>query len=206
MGKYDHAHEVLDRALKSFPHSIRAKQLKGLALRRQKKYQEAIDTLSELKAAGHQDPETLGILAASWYVRYLESGKNLHLRKSRELYRTAFQADQSDFYTGINAASKSLFLGESEEAVRLAAKVQILVQHAGNGEDFLAGCTLGEVYLLQRELQMAAAQYQRVIDRHPTKLGDLAGTFQQADRICTALNLSQKDKNLILSPFKLLDL
>jgi pimeloyl-ACP methyl ester carboxylesterase len=66
LGKYDDAREVLAYAQAHFPKSIRAKQLEGLALRRLERYQEAIDVLSELKAAGHQDPETLGILAAAW--------------------------------------------------------------------------------------------------------------------------------------------
>lgn len=166
MGEYDNAREVLKHAHAHFPKSIRAKQLEGLALRRLERYQEAIDVLSELKAAGHQDPETMGILGAAWDGRYQESGKTLHLRKSRELYRTAFQSDPNNYYTGINAASKSLFLGESAEAAKLATNVLPLVKHASDGEDFWAGCTLGEVYLLQRDIDSAAAQYQRVIDRH----------------------------------------
>jgi tetratricopeptide (TPR) repeat protein len=205
LGKCDKAREVLKHAQAHFPESIRAKQLEGLALRRLEKYQEAIDVLSELKAAGHQDPETLGILAAAWDGRYQESGKTLHLRKARELYRTAFQSDQTNYYTGINAASKSLFLGESLEAATLATRVLPLVQHANDGEDFWAGCTLGEVYLLQRDLDSAARQYQRVIDRHPGKVGDLAGTRQQAKRICAALMLSEEDTKKVLAPFELLD-
>jgi hypothetical protein len=66
LGKDDDARLVLEHARAHFPKSIRAKQLEGLALGRLKKYQEAIDVLSELKEAGHQDPETLGILAAAW--------------------------------------------------------------------------------------------------------------------------------------------
>jgi tetratricopeptide (TPR) repeat protein len=64
--RYEDALEVLKKAYEYFPKSIRLKQLKGLALRRLKRYQDAIDVLSELKAAGHQDPETLGILGAPW--------------------------------------------------------------------------------------------------------------------------------------------
>jgi N-dimethylarginine dimethylaminohydrolase len=45
---------------------------------------------------------------------------------------------------------------------------------------------LGEVYHLQRAIDSTAAQYQQVIDKHPAKVGDLAGTRQQAKRICAA--------------------
>ena len=205
LGKYDDAREVLKHAQAHFPKSIRAKQLEGLALRRLERYQEAIDVLSELKAAGHQDPETLGILGAAWDGRYQESRKTLHLRKARELYRTAFQSDPTSYYTDINAASKSLFLGDSVEAATLATNVFPLVKHASDGDDFHAGCTLGEVYLLQRDVDSAAAQYQRVIDRHPGQVGDLAGIRRQAKRICLAHKLSEEDTKKVLAPFELLD-
>jgi tetratricopeptide (TPR) repeat protein len=203
--KYDEAREVLKDAQAHFPKSIREKQLEGLALRRLKRYQDAIDVLSELKAAGHQDPETMGILAAAWDGLYQESGKMLHLRKSRELYRTAFQGDPKDYYTGINAASKSLFLGEADEAARLATLVLPLVEKATDGEDFWAACTLGEVYLLQRKVDAAKEQYQKVIDRHPNAVGDLEGTGQQAKRICNALGLTPQESEKVLAPFKLLE-
>jgi tetratricopeptide (TPR) repeat protein len=205
LGRYDDAREVLKHALAHFPKSVRAKQLEGLALRRLKRYQEAIDVLSELKAAGHQDPETLGILAAAWDGLYQGSGKKLHLRSSRELYRTAFQSDPKDYYTGINAASKSLFLGEAGEATRLAGEVLPLVSSATDAEDLWAASTLGEVYLLQRNLDAAAAQYQKVIDKHPNAAGDLKGTGQQAQRICAALGLSLEETAKVLAPFALLD-
>jgi tetratricopeptide (TPR) repeat protein len=205
MGKNEEALEVLKHAYAYFPQSIRVKQLKGLALRRLKKYQDAIDVLSELKAAGHQDPETMGILGAAWDGLYQESGKMLHLRKSRELYRTAFQADPKDYYTGINAAAKSLFLDEPQEAERLAAEVKPLVKYASDGNDFWAGCTLGEVYLMQGDINSAVSQYQKIIDKHSSKTGDLAVTRHQANRICVALRLSEEETKKVIAPFQLLE-
>jgi hypothetical protein len=205
MGRYEDALQVLKHAYAYFPKSVRAKQLEGLALRRLKRYEEAIDVLSELKAAGHQDPETMGILGAAWDGLYQKSGKMLHLRRSRELYRTAFQGDPKDYYTGINAATKSLFLGESLEAERLAGEVIPLVKAASDGNDFWSGCTLGEVYLLRRDLKSAAEQYQKVIDKHLSKTGDLASTRQQAARICSALPLSEEETKKVLAPFEVLE-
>jgi len=89
--------------------------------------------------------------------------------------------------------------------VKVTTNVLPLVKNASNGEDFWAGCTLGEVYLLQRDIDSAAAKYQRVIDRHPAKVGDLAGTRQQAKRICAAHKLSEEDTKKVLAPFELLD-
>ena len=204
MGFYEDALAVLNHASSTFPKSIRVKQLIGLALRRLKRYPEAIDVLSELKAAGHQDPETLGILGAAWDGRYQETGKMLHLRRSRELYRTAFQGDEKNYYTGINAATKSLFLGEFSESERLASEVFPLVSAASDGNDFWAACTLGEIYLLQRNLEAAEKQYQKVIDKHSSKSGDLLGTHSQAKRICAALGLTEEESKKVLLPFDLL--
>jgi glutamine synthetase adenylyltransferase len=206
LGQYDHALAVVRHALAHFPKSIRAKQFEGLALRRLRRHQEAIDVLSELKAAGHLDPETLGMLAAAWDGLYQESGKKLHLRKSRELYRTAFQTDPRDSYTGVNAASKSLFLGEAGEASRLASLVLPLVEGAADGEDFYPACTLAEVYLLQKNLGAAQAQYLKVLDKHPAAVGDLKGAWHQAKRICAALQLSPEAIAEALSPFALLEI
>lgn len=203
-GHNDDARTVLKRAMLLFPMSVRARQLEGLALRRLKKYQEAIDVLSELKAEGHQDPETLGILAAAKDGLFRETGKTLLLRNARELYRTAFQADPKDYYTGINAASKSLFLDEADEAARLAGEVLPLVQTAADGKDLYLASTLAEVYLLQGKVDQAAAQYQKVIDNNPNASGDLKGTADQAERICVALKLSPADTAKVLAPFKLL--
>jgi tetratricopeptide (TPR) repeat protein len=205
LGKYDDARTVLKNALALFPQSVRARQFEGLALRRLKKYQEAVDVLSELKAAGHQDPETLGMLAAAKDGLFLETGKVIYLRSARELYRTAFTADPTNYYTGVNAASKSLFLGELEEAKRLEALVLPLVAKATDGRDLYAAGTLGEVYLLQGKVGDAVAQYQKVIDNNPTATGDLKGTGEQAERICAALRLSPEDTTKVLAPFKLLE-
>jgi tetratricopeptide (TPR) repeat protein len=204
--KCDDALEVLEQALTHFPGSLRAKQLKGLALRRLDRFQEAIDVLAELEAAGHQDAETLGILAAAWDgLSRGPAGTRLHLRTSRELYRKAFQADPTSYYTGINAAAKSLFLGEPDEAARLAGEVFPLVKDMTEGRDLWGGCTLGEVYLLQGNVDEAAKQYQKMIDTYPTCVGDLLSTGSQAKRICEALKMADEQAATVLAPFTLLD-
>lgn len=205
MGKYEQALRVLKHAYGFFPQSIRARQLEGLALRRLKRYQDAIDVLSVLKAAGHQDPETLGILGAAWDGLYQTSGRKLHLRKARDLYLSAFQSDPKNSYTGINAATKSLFLEEAQEAERLAAAVRPLVAAAIDASDFYESCTLAEVDLLERNLDAAAALYQKVIDRYSSRAGDLEGTRQQVERICSALRLPEGDTKKVLAPFALLE-
>jgi len=50
-----------------------------------------------------------------------------------------------------------------------------------------------------------AVQYQKVIDKHSSKTGDLASTRQQATRICSALKLSEEETKKVLAPFELLE-
>ena len=205
LGALDEALVVVERALNLFPKSLRAKQLQGLALRRQGKFQEAINILSALEAAGHNDPETLGILAAAWDGVYRQSKKELDLQKSRQLYETAFQGDPTSYYNGINAASKSLFLGEADVAREIADRVYPLVKQAADGQDIWAAATLAEVFLLRKEVAEAAKQYKKTIVTHPTRKGDLGSTRDQAARICKSHGLSEDDTKLAMAPFSMLD-
>lgn len=204
MKEEQQALEVLELAQRQFPSSLRVAQLRGLALRRLERFEEAIEVLTELKAAGHHDPETLGILAAAWFGRYGESGKTLYLRRSRDMYRMAFQGDPSDYYTGINAATKSLFLGEEDQAHELANAVFEVVQTFGDGADLWGALTLAEVHLLRRQLAEAKGVYQRVIDRHSQKPGHLESARTQAEKICEALGIDETQARDALSPFDLL--
>src|SRR5215813_11285852 len=72
----------------------------------------AQEILGAMYVEGYRDPETVGMYAASWWVRYPQSKDKRHLQRSRDLYLEAFKLDPQDSTTGINAASKSLFLGE----------------------------------------------------------------------------------------------
>ncbi len=206
LGEYDHARTVLKRALLLFAQSVRARLLEGEALRRLRRYQEALDVLSELEAAGHQDLETFENLAEARDGLFLETRNVRHLRKARELYRKAFTADPTNYRMEISAATKSLFLGEPAEAARLASLVlPLVVEKATDGKDFYAACALSEVLLLQGKVDEAATQYRKVIDNHPEAAGDLKGMREQAERICAAPKLSREDTAKVLAPFKELD-
>ena len=85
--------------------------------------------LGALYEAGERDPETLGIYGRTWTDRYRQSGDSSDLAQSRDLYAEAFERAQDDYYTGINAASKSVLLGTPEDlrAEAYAARVQKIV-------------------------------------------------------------------------------
>ena len=88
---------------------------------------EAKAALGELYELGERDPETLGMYARTWMDSYTTTGNELHLRRSRDLYAEAFKASPSNYYVGVNAASKSVFLHEIEAGRTFAQEVQVLV-------------------------------------------------------------------------------
>lgn len=59
--------------------------------------------------------------------RYNLTGKLAFLEKSRNLYKLAFELDPKDYYAGINAATKSVLLGDLKLGSDLATQVEALV-------------------------------------------------------------------------------
>jgi hypothetical protein len=177
----------------TFPNSIRPRQLRALALARRAEgsdLQDAQAILGELRALGHSDPETLGIYGRTWMDRYAISGDVLHLRHSRDLYAEAFEGAQDDYYSGINAAAKSVLLGEPAEVERgreIAKQVQTLV-----GGDVIRGnswktATVAEVSLILGDYDRAATRYAEAVAMAPSERGWHASTWTQVCRLMAVL-------------------
>jgi tetratricopeptide (TPR) repeat protein len=195
------AQTVLDRAVERFPKALRPKQLQGLALARSGQTMKAQLVLGKLYAAGEIDPETLGILARTWMDRYQATGDRIFLLKSRDLYRQAFEAFPKDYYTGINAASKSLLAGEKETAAQLAERVQGLVGDKPVPGDYWKTATVAEVQLLQDRIDVAAALYEAAVLTAPLEYGNHESTYKQAALLLHAVGATDEQKALIASKF-----
>ena len=195
------AQTVLDRAAERFPKALRPKQLQGLALARSGQTMKAQLVLGKLYAAGEIDPETLGILARTWMDRYQATGERTFLLKSRDLYRQAFEAFPKDYYTGINAASKSLLAGEKETAAQLAERVQGLVGDKPVPGDYWKTATVAEVQLLQDRIDVAAALYEAAVLTAPLEYGNHESTYKQAALLLRAVGATDEQKALIASKF-----
>jgi hypothetical protein len=119
----DEALELCKKLCEGFPTTLRPRQLYGLTFARKGDWRTAQATLGELYAAGEIDPETLGtyVYARTWMDRYNATRDRRYLLKSRDLYRQAFETASKDFYTGINAATKSLLLTNSRPRSNLHA-------------------------------------------------------------------------------------
>ncbi|MFY9992214.1 MAG: TRAFs-binding domain-containing protein [Rhodoplanes sp.] len=202
MEKTSEAITILDRVEAAFPKALRPKQLRGFALARSGQTMKAQMVLGKLYAAGEIDPETLGILARTWMDRYNQSGDQLFLLKSRDLYRQAFEAFPTDYYTGINAASKSLLAGEKETAAQLAARVQKVVGDKPVVNDYWMTATAAELQLLQSKFSEAAALYRAALVMAPGDKASHESTHAQAKLLLQALGASEGQRALIDAAFR----
>lgn len=130
---------------------------------------------------------------------YQESRNRLHLIKSRDLYREAFESS-SDAYNGINAATKSLFLGERETALQLAARVEDLFRDKMPG-DYYEQATLAEARLLRGDYAGAAQFYTAAILKAPGETGSHRGTFAQASEIMKLLDPAPAEREAVEQAF-----
>ncbi len=201
MKRMTEAIAILDRAEAAFPKAIRPKQLRGLALARSGETIKAQLVLGKLYAAGEIEPETLGILARTWMDRYNQTNEKIFLLKSRDLYRQAFEAVPSDYYTGINAASKSLLAGEKETATQLAKRVQDLIGDKPVPGDYWKTATVAEVQLLQGNIDAAAALYRAAVQDAPFDQGSHESSHGQAKLLLSAMGATEEQKARIDAAF-----
>lgn len=186
--RVDEALAVVRELRQRFPKAIRPRQLEGLALARKGEVMAAQRILSKLWAEGERDPETLGIYARTWMDRYAKSGDRLDLLKSRDLYAQAFANAPNDYYTGINAAAKSVLLGELDEAARYAGAVEKIVPARKYEGDYWKTATAAEVQLLKQDYEKAAELYEDAVAMSPAARGDHETTWLQARRLMEKLN------------------
>jgi tetratricopeptide (TPR) repeat protein len=205
LGEYDRAVEVLDKVETLFPDAIRPKQLKGLALARRGRegdLENAQEILGTLLEENNLDSETMGIYGRTWMDRYSKSGRQSDLRQSRKYYAAAFERQPHDYYTGINAASKSVLLGEMDKALHYANRVEEIVGREAANDDYWKTATVAEVMLIKGNFADAAAMYQHAIDIAPNDAGSIKSTGQQAEKLIAKLAVNEADKERLREVFK----
>ena len=204
IGAYDEALEILDDVQRRFPRAVRPKQLRALALARRGRdgdLDEAQEILAMLRADGQQDPETLGIYARTWMERYVLSGKRVDLRRSRKLYADAFARAPDDTYTGINAAAKSVLLGERGIGRDYAEQVLDAYKITGPS-DYFEEVTVAEAHLILDHWDRAAEKYASAVLKHPGQFGSYESTLTQARRLREAMGLTDEQWHPIEKAFE----
>src|SRR4051812_13887684 len=120
------AYDVVTEALTLWPSDIRLRQLQGLALSRSGATGRANRILEELRRQGATDEETLGMLGRTYKdlaARAESPARENLLKRAAETYSEAYQ-NTGGYWTGINAATMNLLIGEEGQACQIAEKVR----------------------------------------------------------------------------------
>jgi class 3 adenylate cyclase/tetratricopeptide (TPR) repeat protein len=179
------AYDIVSEALAKWPHEVRFRQLQGLALARSGATERANAALEKLRQEGQTDEETLGMLARTYKdlaarATSAEERQNF-LRRAAEIYTQAYESSRGN-WSGINAATMSLLVGQTEHAVQLAKQVQRQCREALSGEtdQYWLRAALGEAALILREWAEAEKWYERAAEQSRRRFGDLASTRRNA--------------------------
>jgi tetratricopeptide (TPR) repeat protein len=194
--------ELARRARQTFSRAVRLQQLEALALRRLGRSEEAQQILTDLYQQGHRDPETLGILGATWAQRYKKEKRRAQLERSQLHYAEAFQLAPDSFYNGVNAAAKAALLGNLDDARALAARVLPLVSAHVDGENYWATATHAEAQLLLGDIDAAVRLYRKARVRHSEDEGSIASTRAQATDLVAALGADAAVSARVLGAFE----
>ena len=202
VGSPQQALRVLDSVRAVFPAAIRPRQLTGLALARSGDWKQAKAVFGELYELGERDPETVGMYARTWMDAYQATGDRLLLRRSRDLYAESFASAPDNYYTGINAASKSIFLDEIDVGMRLGKQVEALVGTREKVGDYWQTATVAEVQLIQRNYAEAASLYEKALAIDPGAVDDHRSTCKQARLLLKHLDAIPEQESLVLNVFR----
>jgi class 3 adenylate cyclase/tetratricopeptide (TPR) repeat protein len=179
------AYDALTEGLKRFPEDVVLRQLMGLSLARSGASDAANALLATLYREGHDDEETLGLLARTHKDLAAQADspaeRQRHLRKAHRLYSKAYR-NWGGYWTGINAATLACVLAEKNRAARLAAEVETQCRrklrglNANSAERYWVLSTLGEAALAQQKWDDAEYWYSDAVQAAASDWGSLQST------------------------------
>lgn len=162
------------------------------ALVRMRMLEKAQTILLEMIRKYPRDVELLGILARTYKELYQECNDldlaKKYFDKAHKYYELAYKLEHR-IWTGINYASLLLVSGKNEQAIKIAEDV---IRHC-SGEDFWTFATMGEAYLIKREIDKAVECYTRAIDVGSNAYGDLCSTWSNAKLVLQELDLDHDE-------------
>lgn len=180
------AHDVMREGLGHWPNDVRLRQLQGLALARSGATERANAVLQKLHAEGQTDEETLGMLGRTFKDLAAAAPKSdqriQSLRQAAEIYNEAYRAS-GGYWSGINAATMSLLIGEKDRAREIANRVreQCRKEDRESGPDFYwKYAVLGEAALICRDLGQAGEWYARAASEGKNRFGHINSSRRNA--------------------------
>jgi class 3 adenylate cyclase/tetratricopeptide (TPR) repeat protein len=205
------AYDAVAEGMKSFPQDIRLRQLLALALARSGAAGPANEMLERLYQDGSRDEETLGLLARTHKDLASEEEEDVskasqHLRRAYELYAQGYKMS-GGYWSGINAATLALLLGERDHATALARRVREQCWESlrrvarANDEHYWLLSTLGEASLLIGNWTEAENWYCQALELRSRDWGSLQATRHNA-RLLMQCVAPEEDGGRIESLFR----
>ena len=182
------AYDTLAEGLAAFPGDARLRQLLALALARSGASAAAVPLLEALRAEGHADEETIGLLARTYKDLWAQGGtaaeRRENLTRAYNYYAEGYQRS-AGIWTGINAATMALLMGRKDEAAEIARAVRdrCLQDEAADpskATDYWHLATVAEAWLILRDMPHAEAAYVRAVECGAHRPADTASTRRNA--------------------------
>ena len=186
------AYDIVRTGLGHWPDNLRLRQLRALALARSGAAGRARKILKTLVEEGHEDTETLSLLARTnkdlWSTETEPGKRTKRLQESHDLYRQGYDnavdsgSIDDAIYAGVNAATTGLLLGDQELAARLAGQVSHACRRKlDDRPDYWALATLGECELIQDRPAKAEDHYAEAARLAGRNFADIASTKRNAE-------------------------
>ncbi|MEW6264219.1 MAG: RyR domain-containing protein [Thermodesulfobacteriota bacterium] len=182
------AYDELSRALLLWPQDARLRQLQALVLADLGAARRANEIMTRLANEGHQDVETLGILARTWKDLWRHSpdpeARKQYLEQAYRTYEACYRTspEEERYYPGVNAATLAVLLDDRPKAREIAGEVAALCRRllAGPGENkagaYYLTATLAEACLVLGRQAEAADLYRRAAALGRSSYRDLVST------------------------------
>ncbi len=202
------AYDVISEGLNVVPADVRLRQLQGLSLARSGATERANAVLEGLRREGQAGEETLGMLGRTYKDLATHASTAVtraqNLKRAAEIYGQAF-ASTGGYWSGINAATMNLLIGNVDAAGALAGQVRELCQSVlfqQGVDEYWPLAALGEAALIVKNWAEAEDWYARAALAGAGRYGDLHSTRRNADLILQHLGAdSQKiDRSLHIPP------
>lgn len=182
--QYFQAHNLCLDSLSVDSENLKLKQLYVLTLTRLGATEKALSYLEPIYIQGSQDEETSGLMGRIYKDLWKKNNDTKYAKLSRDIYLKNFRKDNKH-YTGINAATMSLLVGESALAIELAKQIILSLDKAAN--DYWALATLGEAYLITDDISSSIQNYKKAFQLAGTNYGDINSSYQQLLLILSAM-------------------
>jgi hypothetical protein len=184
--QYFQAHNLCIDLMNHDYQSLKLEQLYALTLARLGATDKAFSFLEPIYRRNNRDAETSGLMGRIYKDLWKKNREPKYAKLSRDIYLDNFREDNK-YYTGINAATMSLLIGETNLAIELANKIIQNLDKVAN--DYWSLATLGEAYLITGLVQSSVSNYKKAFLLAANNYGDINSSYQQLLLILSAMKL-----------------